>query len=322
MNTIRRLMLALAASTLASSAFAQAWPAKPIRLVVPFPPGGGTDTIAREVSQRVAAATGWTFVIDNRSGAGGNLGVDAVAKSAPDGHTLVLGQTSNLAINPTLYARMPYDPQKDLAPVVVLAQSALVMVTGMGTPHKSVADVVAAAKARPGQLNFASPGNGTVAHLTSELFQKAAGIDTQHVPYKGAAQALTDVISGNVDLYMASVPTLIGQIRSGKLRALAVTSARRVDDLPSVATINESGFKGFDAVTWFGLLAPAGTPRDVVARLNAEFNKALQNPELRRRLGDEGADAVGGTPEQFAALIRDEIPRWGRVVRESGARVD
>lgn len=322
MNTIRRLMLALAASTLATSAFAQAWPAKPIRLVVPFPPGGGTDTIAREVSQRVAAATGWTFVIDNRSGAGGNLGVDAVAKSAPDGHTLVLGQTSNLAINPTLYARMPYDPQKDLAPVVVLAQSALVMVTGMGTPHKSVADVVAAAKARPGQLNFASPGNGTVAHLTSELFQKAAGIDTQHVPYKGAAQALTDVISGNVDLYMASVPTLIGQIRSGKLRALAVTSARRVDDLPSVATINESGFKGFDAVTWFGLLAPAGTPRDVVARLNAEFNKALQNPELRRRLGDEGADAVGGTPEQFAALIRDEIPRWGRVVRESGARVD
>lgn len=322
MNTIRRLMLALAASTLASSAFAQAWPAKPIRLVVPFPPGGGTDTIAREVSQRVAAATGWTFVIDNRSGAGGNLGVDAVAKSAPDGHTLVLEQTSNLAINPTLYARMPYDPQKDLAPVVVLAQSALVMVTGMGTPHKSVADVVAAAKARPGQLNFASPGNGTVAHLTSELFQKAAGIDTQHVPYKGAAQALTDVISGNVDLYMASVPTLIGQIRNGKLRALAVTSARRVDDLPSVATINESGFKGFDAVTWFGLLAPAGTPRDVVARLNAEFNKALQNPELRRRLGDEGADAVGGTPEQFAALIRDEIPRWGRVVRESGARVD
>lgn len=322
MNTIRRLMLALAASTLASSAFAQAWPAKPIRLVVPFPPGGGTDTIAREVSQRVAAATGWTFVIDNRSGAGGNLGVDAVAKSAPDGHTLVLGQTSNLAINPTLYARMPYDSQKDLAPVVVLAQSALVMVTGMGTPHKSVADVVAAAKARPGQLNFASPGNGTVAHLTSELFQKAAGIDTQHVPYKGAAQALTDVISGNVDLYMASVPTLIGQIRNGKLRALAVTSARRVDDLPSVATINESGFKGFDAVTWFGLLAPAGTPRDVVARLNAEFNKALQNPELRRRLGDEGADAVGGTPEQFAALIRDEIPRWGRVVRESGARVD
>lgn len=322
MSLTRRTLLALAAATLSTSAFAQAWPAKPIRLIVPFPPGGGTDIIAREVSQKVAAATRWTFVIENKPGAGGNLGVDAVAKAPADGYTIVLGQTSNLAINPTLYARMPYDPQKDLAPVVVLAQSALVMVTGMGTPHKSVADVVAAAKARPGQLNFASPGNGTVAHLTSELFQKAAGIDTQHVPYKGAAQALTDVISGNVDLYMASVPTLIGQIRNGKLRALAVTSARRVDDLPSVATINESGFKGFDAVTWFGLLAPAGTPRDVVARLNAEFNKALQNPELRRRLGDEGADAVGGTPEQFAALIRDEIPRWGRVVRESGARVD
>ena len=321
MKFIPRLALSLAMATVCGAAAAQAWPAKPIRIVVPFPPGGGTDIIARETSQRVAKATGWIFVIDNKPGAGGNLGVDSVAKSAADGYTLVIGQTSNIAINPTLYSKLPYDPQKDLVPVVHLADAALVLAASNAS-FKSVADLAAAAKARPGQVNFASPGNGTVAHLTSELFQKAAGIDTQHVPYKGAAQALTDVISGNVDLYMASVPTLIGQIRNGKLRALAVTSARRVDDLPSVATINESGFKGFDAVTWFGLLAPAGTPRDVVARLNAEFNKALQNPELRRRLGDEGADAVGGTPEQFAALIRDEIPRWGRVVRESGARVD
>lgn len=323
MKTTRRLLIALAASTLATGAFAQqAWPAKPIRIVVPFPAGGGTDTIARETSQRVAAATGWTFVIDNRPGAGGNLGVDAVAKSPADGYTIVIGQTSNLAINPTLYAKMPYDSQKDLAPIVLLANAPLVMVTGMGTPYKSLADAVSAAKARPGALNFASPGNGTVAHLTSELFQKAAGIKTQHIPYKGAAQALTDVISGSVDLYMSSVPTLIGQIRNNKLRPLAVTSARRVDDLPNVPTINESGFQGFDAVTWFGLLAPAGTPRDVVARLNAEFNKALQNPELRQKLGNEGADPAGGTPEQFAALIRDELPRWGKVVKESGARVD
>jgi tripartite-type tricarboxylate transporter receptor subunit TctC len=318
----RRLLLAIAAGTIAGSAFAQAWPAKPIRIVVPFPPGGGTDTIARETSQKVAAATGWTIVIDNKPGAGGNLGVDAAAKAPADGYTLVLGQTSNLAINPTLYPKMPYDSQKDLAPVVLLANAPLVMVTGTGTPYKTLADAVAAAKAKPGSLNFASPGNGTVAHLTSEMFQKAAGIDTQHVPYKGAAQALTDVISGTVELYMSSVPTLIGQIKNGKLRPLAVTSAKRVDDLPNVPTINESGYKGFDAVTWFGLLAPAGTPKDVVAKLNAEFNKALQNPELRKKLGDEGADPAGGTPEQFAALIKDEIPRWGKVVKESGAKID
>ena len=316
------LVLALSAAALSGGAFAQAWPTKPIRLVVPFPPGGGTDTIARETSQKVAAATGWTFVIDNKPGAGGNLGVDAVAKSPADGYTIVIGQTSNLAINPTLYAKMPYDSQKDLAPIVLLANAPLVMVTGVGTPLKTLGDAINAAKAKPGTLNFASPGNGTVAHLTSVMFQKAAGIQTQHIPYKGAAQALTDVISGNVELYMSSVPTLIGQIRNNKLRALAVTSAKRVDDLPNVPTINESGFKGFDAVTWFGLLAPAGTPKDVIARLNAEFNKALQNPDLRKRLGDEGADPAGGTAEQFAALIKDDIPRWGKVVKESGARVD
>lgn len=322
MHASRRLFLALALGSLAGGALAQAWPAKPIRLIVPFPPGGGTDTIARETSQRVAAATGWTFVIENKPGAGGNLGVDAAAKSAADGYTLVLGQTSNLAINPTLYSKMPYDSQKDLTPIVLVANAPLVVVTGMGTPYKSLADLASAARAKPGGLNVASPGNGTVAHLTSELFQRAAGIKMQHIPYKGAAQALTDVISGNVDLYVSSVPTLIGQIRNGKLRALAVTSARRVDDLPAIPTINESGYQGFDAVTWFGLLAPAGTPREVVSRVNTEFNKALQNPELRKKLGDEGADPAGGTPEQFAALIRDEIPRWGRVVRESGAKVD
>ena len=318
----RRFALALVAMTLSSGAFAQAWPTKPIRIVVPFPPGGGTDIIARETSQRVAKATGWTFVIDNKPGAGGNLGVDSVAKSPADGYTLVLGQSSNLAINPTLYARLPYDPQKDLAPIVLLANAPLVMVTGVSTPYKTLADAVKAAKAKPGQVNFASPGNGTVAHLASEMFQKAAGVTMQHVPYKGASQAMTDVISGTVDLYMSSVPTLLGHIKQGKVRALAVTSAKRVDDLPAVPTINESGYKGFDAVTWFGLLAPAGTPKDIVARLNAEFNRALKQPELYKRLSDEGADPAGGTPEQFAVLIKDEIPRWGKIVKESGAKID
>jgi tripartite-type tricarboxylate transporter receptor subunit TctC len=322
MPHLRRATLALIACTISAGAFAQAWPAKPIRIVVPFPPGGGTDIIARETSQRVAKATGWTFVIDNKPGAGGNLGVDAVAKSPADGYTLVLGQSSNLAINPTLYAKLPYDPQKDLAPILLLANAPLVVVTAVTTPYKTLADAVNAAKARPGQVNFASPGNGTVAHLTAELFQKAAGVKTQHVPYKGASQAMTDVISGTVDLYMSSVPTLLGHIKQGKVRALAVTSARRVDDLPDVPTINESGYKGFDAVTWFGLLAPAGTPKDVIAKLNTEFNNALQLPELAKRLSDEGADPAGGTPDQFAALIKAEIPRWGKVVKESGAKVD
>jgi tripartite-type tricarboxylate transporter receptor subunit TctC len=322
MTFTRRTLLAIAAATFASGAFAQAFPSRAIRLIVPFPPGGGTDIIARETSQKVAAATGWTFVVENKPGAGGNMGVDAVAKAPADGYTIVLGQTSNLAINPSLYAKMPYDPQKDLVPIVLVANAPLVMVTSATSQHKTLAEVVNAAKARPGAVNFASPGNGTVAHLASELFQKAAGIKTQHVPYKGAAMALTDVISGNVDLYMSSVPTLLGQIKQGKLRALAVTSTKRVDDLPNVPTIHESGYKGFDAATWFGLLAPAGTPKDVVARLNAEFNKALQQPELRKKLGDEGADPAGGTPEQFAALIKDEALRWGKVVKESGARID
>ena len=314
--------LALGTALLSCGAFAQALPAKAIRVFVPFPPGGGTDIIAREVTQRVSSATGWTFVIENRPGAGGNLGVDAAAKSPPDGYTIVLGQTSNLAINPTLYAKMPYDAQKDLAPIVLVAEAPLVMATGSNSPYKTVADAVAAGKAKPGAVNFASPGNGTVAHLASEIFQKAAGVKFQHVPYKGANQALTDVISGNVQIYMSSVPTLLGQIRQGKLRALAVTSAKRVDDLPNVPTLAEAGIKGAESVTWFGFLAPAATPKDVIAKLNAEFNKALQQPALRKKLGDEGADPLGGTPEQFAKLIDDDIGRWGKVVKDSGVHID
>ena len=322
MSVTRRTLLALAAATLSTGALAQAWPSKPIKVIVPFPPGGGTDLIARAVTQKVATATNWTFVVENKPGAGGNLGVDATAKSPADGYTLVLGQTSNLAINPSLYAKLPYDPQKDLVPVVLVANAPLVMVTGATTPYKTLADAVGAAKAKPGRVNFASPGNGTVAHLTSEVFQKAAGVKLQHIPYKGANQALTDVMSGQIELYMSSVPTLLGHIKQNKLRALAVTSAKRVDDLPDVPTINESGYKGFDVVTWFGILAPAGTPKDVVSKLNAEFNKALQQADLRKKLGDEGADPAGGTPEQFAALIKDDTVRWGQVVKESGAKLD
>lgn len=322
MNVMRTTLAAVAASLFSAAALAQAWPAKAIRVVVPFPPGGGTDIIAREVTQKVSSSTGWTFVIDNKPGAGGNLGVDAVAKSPADGYTIVLGQTSNLAINPTLYAKLPYNPVKDLTAIGLMATAPLVIVVPVASPLKTLADVVAAAKAKPGELNFASPGNGTVAHLTGEQFQKTAGISIQHVPYKGANQALTDVISGQVQLYVSSVPSVLQQIRSGKLRPVAVTSAKRVDDLPQTPTVGESGYKGFDAVTWFGFLAPAGTPKEIVARLNAEFNKALQQPDLRKRLGEEGADPMGGTPEQFAELIREDMARWGKTVKESGVRID
>jgi tripartite-type tricarboxylate transporter receptor subunit TctC len=305
-----------------STASAQAYPSRPIKLIVPFPAGGGTDLVAREVANKVAVANGWSIIIDNKPGSGGNLGVDAAAKAPADGYTLVLGQTSNLAINPTLYAKLPYNPEKDLTPIVEVASAPLVLVVAADSPYKTLADVVAAAKAKPESLNYASSGSGTVAHLATEMFQKTAAVKFTHVPYKGAAQGSTDLIGGQIQMYMSSVPTLIGYVKNGKMRALAVTSAKRTADLPSVPTVAESGFKGFEAVTWFGVAGPAGLPKDVVAKLNGAFNKALQDPEVRKKLASQGADALGGTPEQFAKLIHDDIGRWGKIVKESGAKVD
>ena len=322
MTMTRRTLLGAAALVASTCALAQGYPSKSIRVVVPFPPGGGTDIIARDITQKVAGNTGWNFVIENKAGAGGNLGIDTAAKSPADGYTLVLGQTSNLAINVTLYSKLPYNPVKDLAPVGLVASAPLVIVVGAQSPLKTIGDLVAAAKAKPGEVNFASPGNGTVAHLTGEQFQKTAGVKFQHIPYKGANQALNDVIGGQVQIYVSSVPSVLQQIRNGKLRPLAVTSAKRVDDLPQTPTVGESGYKGFDAITWWGFLAPTGTPKDIVERLNAEFNKALQAPDLRKRLADGGADPLGGTPEQFAELIRNDIVAWGKTVKESGAQLD
>ncbi|WP_431094835.1 Bug family tripartite tricarboxylate transporter substrate binding protein [Polaromonas aquatica] len=323
MKLSRRCVLAAAVTcSLATSAFAQAWPtAKPIRLVVPFPAGGGTDIIAREVANKLAGS-GYTFVVDNKPGSGGNLGVDAAAKSPADGYTLVLGQTSNLAINPSLYAKLSYDPVKDLTPVSLVASAPLVIVVAADSPYKTLADIVAASKAKPGFLNYATSGNGTVAHLATESFQKAADVKLTHVPYKGAAQGATDLIGGQVQLYVSSIPTLIGHIKNGKMRAIAVTSAKRTEDLPQVPTIAESGYKGFEAMTWFGIAGPANLPKDVVAKLNADINKALQAVELRKKLGDQGAIVAGSTPEQFSTLIREETARWGKIIKESGAKVD
>ena len=305
-----------------SGVWAQEWPNKSISLVVPFPAGGGTDIVAREVANRATANTKWVFVMDNKPGSGGNIGIDTVAKAPGDGYTIVIGQTSNLAINPTLYPKLPYDPVKDLTPIVTIGSAPLAIVVAADSPYKTLADVVAAAKAKPGAINFATSGNGTVAHLTGELLQREAGVKLTHVPYKGAAQGLTDVIGGSVQLYLSSIPTLIGQIRAGKIRAIAVTSAQRVDDLAQVPTVSESGYKGFESVTWFGYLGPANLPKDVVASLNAEVNKALKAGDLKKKLNEQGLDIIGGTPEAFTKLIREDIVKWGKVVKDSGAKVD
>jgi len=325
----RRLAIATAALVAGATLLAPAgvlaqssYPSRPIRLIVPFPAGGGTDLIAREVANKVATSNGWSIVIDNKPGSGGNLGVDAAAKAAPDGYTLVLGQTSNLAINPTLYAKLPYNPEKDLSPIGLVASAPLVLVVAADSPYKTLADLVAAAKARPEALNYASSGSGTVAHLATELFQKTANVRFTHVPYKGAAQGSTDLIGGQIQMYMSSVPTLIGHIKSGKMRPIVVTSRKRTTDLPDAPTVDESGYKGFEAATWFGVAGPAGLPKEVVARLNAAFNKALQDPEVKRKLASQGAEVKGSTPEEFGAYIREETVRWGKVVKDSGAKVD
>ncbi|MDR6887141.1 tripartite-type tricarboxylate transporter receptor subunit TctC [Variovorax sp. 3319] len=322
LGSSRRAALLAAMAFASCTALAQGYPSRPIKLIVPFPAGGGTDAVAREVANKVATQQGWTVIIDNRPGSGGNLGVDAAAKAAPDGYTIVLGQTSNLAINPTLYSKLPYNPVKDLAPIGLIASSPLALVVASDSPYKTLADLIAAAKAKPDAINYASSGSGTVAHLAVEQFQKLAGIKLTHVPYKGAAQGATDLIGGQIQLYMSSIPTLIGHIRNGKMRALAVTSDKRVNDLPSVPTVGESGYKGFEAVTWFGLAGPAAMPKDAVAKLNGAFNKALQDPEVKKKLEGQGVDVLGGTPEQFGKLILDDIGRWGKAVRESGAKVD
>ena len=252
----------------------------------------------------------------------GNIGIDLTAKAAPDGYTIVMGQTSNLAINATLYAKLPYDPIKDLAPVALVADAPLALVVRAESPFKTLADVLAAARAKPGELTFASPGNGTVAHLTGELMQKTAAIKLLHVPYKGSSPALTDLLGGTIDLFMASVPTSLGQIKGGKIRALAVSSAKRAPNLPDVPTIGEAGLPGFDATTWWGVLAPAGTPGTIVARLNATINAALATPEVREKIALEGGGAMGGSAEAFASVLKSDLDRWSEIVKSSGATVD
>jgi tripartite-type tricarboxylate transporter receptor subunit TctC len=320
------IMLAAVATAMpfvVSTAWAQSnYPTRPIRLVVPFPPGGGTDILARVIGQQLSKSLGQSVVVENKPGAGGNIGVETAAKSSPDGYTLVIGQTSNLAINPTLYPNLPYNPIEDLAPISLVASAPLVMVVTASSPFKSLADVVTAARAKPDDVMFGSPGSGTVSHLSGELLQRAANIKFLHIPYKGASLAMADLMGGRLQLYMSSVPSALAQLKGGRLRALAVTSAKRLAGLPDVPTVAESGFKDFETSTWFGLLARAGTPQPIISRLNSDVDRALQTAEVRDKIASEGAEVLGGTPAQFADLLKRELEKWSRVVRESGAKVE
>ena len=316
-----RSLFAAALVAVATGAVAQEYPSKPIKLVVPFPPSGGTDILSRTVANYLTSTNKWTVVVDNRAGAGGNIGVDAAAKSPPDGYTLVMGQTSNLTISPSLYAKLPYDPVKDLAPIALVGSGPIAIVVRADSPYKTLADLINAAKTKPGSVTMASPGNGTVAHLAGVRLQKITGAQFEHIPYKGAAGAIPDLLGGNVDFFLSSVPTLQAQVASGRMRALAVTSAKRSPVFPTVPTVGET-VKGFEANTWFGILAPAGTPKPVLAKLNQEINKALKDPAVRKAIENEGGEVLGGTPEQFAALIKSDMASWGALVKESGAKVD
>ena len=304
-------------------AHAQAnYPTKPIRFIVPFPPGGGTDILARLVANKLTETVGWRIVINNRGGAGGNSGLQAATQATPDGYTMVMGQTSNLAINPALYSKLPYDPVRDFVPVSLVSASPIALVVSSKSPYKTIGEFVSAAKAKPGQLTFGSPGSGTVAHLTGELFQRAAGIKYVHVPYKGAAQAMPDLIGGRIDLYSSSLETAMPHMKGGTIRALALTSLQRVSTVPDVPTVSEAGYKGFQATTWFGILVAKGTPDATVNRLTAEITKVLQLPDIAERMSASGALPVKTGPKEFAALLGTEIPRWSRIVKESGAKVD
>ncbi len=316
-------LLSIATSVAAQSA----WPNKPVRIVVPFAPGGTTDILARAVAPELSKAFGQQFVVDNRAGAGGNVGAEIVAKSPGDGYTLLMGTVGTHGINKALYAKLPYDPQKDFAPITLVAGVPNVMVMNADKAKalgiNSVNDFIKYAKANPGKLNMASSGNGTSIHLAGELFKSMTGTFMTHIPYRGSGPALMDMVAGNMDVMFDNLPSSMAQIKAGKLKALAVTSAQRSAAMPDIPTIEEAaGLKGFEASSWFGLLAPAGTPADVVSRIQQETAKALNSPAIKEKLLAQGAIPSGNTPAEFTRLIDAEHRKWAKVVKDSGAKVD
>jgi tripartite-type tricarboxylate transporter receptor subunit TctC len=318
-----KLVGAGALGGIAPRTFAQTrWPDKPIRLVVPYTPGGGTDTLARLVAEKLGAATKWTIVVENKPGGGGNIGLDAVAKAAPDGYTIGLGQTANLAVNPTLYKKMPYDALKDFTPIALVATQPVVLVVRADAPYKTLSDLINAAKAKPGDVSMASAGSGTIGHLSGELLAREAKVKFLHVPYKGAGPALTDLLGGNVQFSFLTLPSIISMLKANRLRALAVSSEKRIAALPSVPTVAESGYKGFVTESWYGLVGPAKLPASIVATINAEVEKVLKQPEVIAKLDAEGNEPLGGNPDKFSALIKTDHAKWGAIVRDAGITPD
>jgi tripartite-type tricarboxylate transporter receptor subunit TctC len=301
---------------------AQDYPRKPVRLIVPFAPGGGNDTVARAIAQNVGASLGQPVIVDNRAGAGGVVGAELAAKASPDGYTLFLGGVGSHAVNPSLHARLPYDPVRDFAPITLIASAPSVLVVHPSVPAHSIAQFTALAKANPGKLNYASNGNGSSAQLAAVMYESMAGVAMVHVPYKGLAPALVDLLSGEVQAMFSSVVAIVPHIRAGRLRALAVTGQRRSPLMPEVPTLDESGLPGYQAGSWYGMLAPAGTPRPIIVRLHDEIVRALAQPEVRERLAAEGAEVAGSTPEEFAAHIKSELARTGKLLREAGIRME
>ena len=311
----------IALAACAGAAAAQGYPNKPVRLIVPFVAGGGTDLTARIIAQRLNEALAQPVVVDNRPGAGGVIGADLVAKALPDGYTLLMGTPGSLTINPSLQPKMPYRLQ-DFAPIALATISPFVMVVHPSVPASSVKELVALAKARPGALNYGSAGNGSVAHLSAEQFKSLAGVQLTHVPYKGSAQSVTDLLGGQLQVMFENQPVVLPHIRSGKLRALGVGTAKRSALLPDVPTVAEAGVPGYEASTAFGVLAPARTPREVIARLNRDIVAVLRAPDVRERLAAQGLDAVGSTPAEYAEHLKNELAQYARVIKAAGIRAD
>lgn len=316
-RAVALVLLCLAAPAL----FAQAWPSKSVRYIVPFPPAGTADILSRWVAEKLPAALGQSVIVENRAGAAGNVGTEQVAKAPPDGYTILMGTVAQ-SISETLYTKLPYSFARDLAPVALVARVPNVMVVHPSVPVKTVKEFVAFAKARPGQINFASSGSGTSIHMSGELFKLLTGVSINHVPYKGSGPALIDLVGGHVSVMWDNMPSSMPHIKSTRLRAIAVTTATRYPELSEVPTIAESGVPGYEASSWFGVVAPAATPREIVARLNTEINKALNLPDMRERFAQQGAIPAPGTPEDFGNWIRSEIAKWAKVVKASGAKVD
>lgn len=321
----KKILTAAAIGLTVTVVAAQSWPSKPVRMIVPFPPGGGTDILARLVSSKLSETQGWNIVADNRPGVGGTLGITEAARAAPDGYNFVFGQKDNLVIGPWLYKNLTWNPVKDFAPVAHVAYSPVLIATSVDSPYKSLADVVAAAKAAPDSITYGSPGNGTSIHLAGTILEKEAGIKLVHVPYKGSNPAMLDVLSGNVQLLVSSVPSALGQINAGKLRPLAVTSATRSSSLPDVPTVQELGIEGvdqFDVATWYGIMAPAGAPEEVIKTVNAAVNQLLNHEQVRKAIQAQGAEPLAMEVAGFGEFLKNDYMAWESVVKDSGVQLD